>query len=95
MFFNNVQDNLNFRSVKTMGLFGGYENAGPGIPKSELEKKGIFKFFEIYGRKFWKLIELNLIYLLFCIPIITFGPATAALLKIARNYTSACYTGQR
>lgn len=70
-----------------MGLFGGYENAGPGIPKSELEKKGIFKFFEIYKRKFWKLIELNLIYLLFCIPIVTFGPATAALLKIARNYT--------
>ena len=70
-----------------MSLFGGYENSGPGIPKSELEKKGFFKFFEIYGRKFWKLIELNLIYLLFCIPIVTFGPATAALLKVARNYT--------
>ena len=34
-----------------MGLFGNYENAGPGIPKSEIEKKGFFKFWEIYMRK--------------------------------------------
>ncbi len=72
-----------------MGLFGGYENSGPGIPKSEMEKKGIFKFIEIYFGKFWKLVELNLLYLLFCLPIVTFGPATAAMLKIARNYTQA------
>lgn len=70
-----------------MGFFGGYENSGPGIPKSEQEKRGIFKFFEIYGRKFWKMIQLNLIYLLFCIPIVTIGPATASLVKITRNYT--------
>lgn len=70
-----------------MGLFGGYENAGPGIPKSEMEKKGIFKFFEIYFGKFWKLIELNLIFLLFCIPIVTIGPAIAAMMKVTRNYT--------
>ncbi|NLZ46723.1 MAG: DUF624 domain-containing protein [Clostridiales bacterium] len=70
-----------------MGLFGGYGNSGPGIPKSEQQKKGIFKFFEIFGRKFWKLIQLNLIYLLFCIPVVTFGPATASLVKITRNYT--------
>lgn len=72
-----------------MGFFGGYENAGPGIPKSELEKKGIFKFFEIYFGKFWKLIELNLLYLLFCIPVVTIGPATASLMKVARNYTQS------
>lgn len=70
-----------------MGLFGGYENAGPGIPKSEMEKKGIFKFFEIYKGKFWKLIELNLIFLLFCLPIVTIGPAIAAMTKVTRNYT--------
>ncbi len=70
-----------------MGLFGGYENAGPGIPKSELEKKGIFKFFDIYKGKFWKLIELNLIFLLFCLPIVTIGPAIAAMTKVTRNYT--------
>lgn len=70
-----------------MGLFGNYENAGPGIPKSELEKKGFFKFWEIYFRKFWNLILLNLIFLLFCLPIVTIGPAVAGITKVTRNYT--------
>lgn len=70
-----------------MGLFGNYENAGPGIPKSELEKKGIFKFFEIYFRKFWNLVLLNLIFLLFCIPIVTVGPAIAGITKVTRNFS--------
>lgn len=70
-----------------MGLFGNYENAGPGIPKSEIEKKGFFKFWEIYMRKFWNLILLNLIFLLFCLPVVTIGPAVAGITKITRNYT--------
>lgn len=70
-----------------MGLFSNYENAGPGIPKSELEKKGFFKWLEIYKGKFWKLIELNLIFLLFCLPIVTIGPAIAAMTKVTRNYS--------
>lgn len=42
---------------------------------------------EIYGRRCWKLIQLNLIYLLTLIPIITFGPATAAMTKVCRNWS--------
>ena len=48
-----------------MGLFGSnYERAGSGIAKNAPKKKGFFRFFEIFGRKFWKLFELNLLYFL-------------------------------
>ena len=34
------------------------------------EKKGILRFFEIFFRKFWKLIEVNILYSLFFIPVV-------------------------
>ena len=70
-----------------MGLFPNYSSAGPGIPKMPQEKRGIVKFLEVFGRHFWDLVFLNLLYIVFCIPIFTFGPATAALFKVARNYS--------
>lgn len=70
-----------------MSLFQRYDEPGRGIPKAPLEKKGFFKFAEIYGRRCWKLIQLNLIYLLALIPIVTFGPATAAMTKVCRNWS--------
>lgn len=77
---------LKLRSI-TMALFGNYNTPGRGVLKAPQEKKGIFKFFEIYGRHMWKLMELNLLYVVFCIPVITFGPATAAMTKVCRNYS--------
>ena len=93
-----------------MSLFGNYDQPGRGIPKAPAEKKGIFKFFEIYGRRCWKLMGLNVLYFLFfipallagllaywlnsyvpyCLAIITavcFGPATAAMTKVTRNFS--------
>lgn len=70
-----------------MGLFSNYNTAGPGIPKMPQEKKGFFKFMEVFGRHFWDLVFLNLLYIVFCIPIVTIGPATAGLIKVARNYS--------
>ncbi|MGN1113802.1 MAG: YesL family protein [Oscillospiraceae bacterium] len=71
-----------------MSLFKkNYDEPGMGIPKAPMEKKGFFKFFEIYGVRFWRLIELNLIFILACIPIVTFGPAVAGMTKVARNYS--------
>ena len=32
---------------------------GPGVSKDAPEKKRFFLFFELYFRKFWKMIELN------------------------------------
>lgn len=46
-----------------MGLFGrGYQKEGPGVSKDDVEKRKFFLFFELYFRKFWKLIKLNLLY---------------------------------
>ena len=70
-----------------MGLFSNYNSAGPGVPKAPQEKIGFFKFMEVYGRRMWILMGLNLIYLLACIPVVTFGPATAAMTKVARNFS--------
>ena len=50
-----------------MGLFN-YSKPGPGISKDAPKKKGIFLYFELFGRKLSKLISVNLIYLLCSIP---------------------------
>ncbi|MBR1724174.1 MAG: DUF624 domain-containing protein, partial [Ruminococcus sp.] len=57
------------------------------MPRTPYEKKGIFKFIEVYGRRMWQLMGLNLIYLISLIPIVTFGPATAAMTKVCRNWS--------
>ena len=61
--------------------------SGPGISKNQKKTNGFSKFFEIYFRKFWKLLELNLLYFICCIPVVTFGPATAAFTKVMKNYS--------
>lgn len=71
-----------------MALFGlfNYNKPGPGVDKGETNKNRFFYFFELYFRKFWKLLELNLLFLLCCLPIVTIGPAIAGLTYILRNY---------
>lgn len=45
-----------------MGLFGGnYSRPGKGISKEEAAKRN---YFDILGRKFWKLVQVNLLYVL-------------------------------
>lgn len=54
-----------------MGIFGSdYESAGVGIPKNAPKKKGIFRFFELMFRKFWKIVQVNMLYSVFCIPLV-------------------------
>lgn len=66
-----------------MSIFSNsYSKPGPGIPKDLPPKKGISLFFSIFGREFWNLIKLNLIFVLFCIPVVTIGPAYAAMTRI-------------
>ena len=69
-----------------MGLFNkNYNDSGSGVAKRAPQKKTIFRFFDAFANKFWTLFLINLIYFLFCIPIVTFGPATAALTTLMRN----------
>ena len=66
-----------------MGLFGtDYSKPGPGIAKDAPKKKGLRLFFDIYVRVFWELIKLNLFFVLFCIPIVTIGPAFAGMTRV-------------
>lgn len=54
-----------------MSLLGNYDRPGKGVLKTPHEKKGFFKFWEIYGRHMWKLMGLNIIYFGFLIPLFT------------------------
>lgn len=57
------------------GLFGFFDftKPGPGIPKDAPPKPRLIVFFEIYTRKFWKLVTLNLIYSVACLPVLAAG----------------------
>ncbi len=45
-------------------LFGNYNKPGPGVSKEEPPKSAPIRFFVIYGRKFTKLVQLNLIFMI-------------------------------
>ena len=47
-----------------------FDNYSRGLAKPPKEKKGIFKFFEIYGRRMWTLMALNIIYFVIFIPLV-------------------------
>lgn len=53
-----------------MGLFNGYMKEGPGVSKNAPEKHRFFLFFELFGRKFSKLIQLNLMLFVCLIPLV-------------------------
>ena len=69
------------------GLFD-YSKEGPGVSKQQVKKKRFFYFWELYFRKFWKLVTLNLLYFACCIPIVTIGPATAGFTFVLRKMTN-------
>ncbi|MCH5194572.1 MAG: YesL family protein [Oscillospiraceae bacterium] len=72
-----------------MALFGKYDynKAGKGIAKNAPKKKTFFAFLELYFRYAWRLMKLNVVTFIFCIPIVTIGPALAGMTKVLRNYT--------
>lgn len=68
-----------------LGMFN-YSKPGKGISKNGPEKKRFFEFFDVYFRNFGRILKLHFLHLLFCIPIVTIGPATVALVKILHCY---------
>lgn len=68
-----------------MGLFYNNNVSGKGVAKNGPKKKPFFRFWELFANKFWTFFTLNLIYVLFCLPVVTIGPATAALTAMMRN----------
>lgn len=67
----------------------GYEKTGVGIPKNAPKKKGILRFFELFFRKFWKLLEVNILYTVFFIPLVL---ALYAILKVSSVTVTALMT---
>ena len=49
------------------GLFD-YTKEGPGVDPNAPPSPGIVVFFQVFFRKFWKLIQVNLLFVLFNIP---------------------------
>lgn len=62
--------------------FGNYAKPGKGVKKEESQKKRFFLFFELFFRKFSKMIQLNLLFILFCVPSIIVGFGGIYLLGI-------------
>lgn len=54
-----------------MALFGNYDRPGKGVLKTPHEKRGFFKFWEVYGRHMWKLMGMNIVYFAFLTPFFT------------------------
>lgn len=70
-----------------MGFFNkNYNKEGKGVSKNAPKKRRFFLFWELFGRKIGKIIQVNLLFILFSIPIVTIGPATAAYTYVLRNF---------
>ena len=71
------------RGVFIMKLFFDHnKHAGQGIEKNDPKKTGLGLFFDILKREWFELIKLNLLFLLFCLPVITIPAAYTAMCKI-------------
>ena len=53
-----------------MGLFYRYTKPGRGVSKEDVQKSGIPLYFDIFLRRFWKFISINMIYIIASVPAI-------------------------
>lgn len=58
----------------------------PDLKSEDIPKKGVALFWDILKNNFWQLINLNLLFILFCIPILSIGPSLAGLNNVLRNH---------
>lgn len=73
-----------------MSIFPNYNKEGKGVSKADVSgETPIKRFFTEFLHRFWQLILLNLLYIVACVPIITIGPATAAMNYVCRNFSQA------
>ena len=67
-----------------MNFFKGWYGREPKneIRKDTPPKQGIALFFDVLSREFWELCKLNLILILFCLPVVTIPAAITAMCRI-------------
>lgn len=73
-------------NLSFLGFGADYEKAGSGISKNAPRKKPFFQFCEMYFGRLWKMLKLSMLTFLFCIPIVTIGPAIAGMTKVLRTF---------
>lgn len=83
----NMNVQLSKGAIKMAGIFGlfDYTKEGPGVDKNAPPLKGLPLFFSILINHFFKLVGLNLIFLLFCIPVVTIPASIAGMTFVLRN----------
>ena len=70
-----------------MKFFSFKDTEGPGIGTDAERAPAYIRFFKTYFLNFSKMVGLNLVYVFACLPILTIGPATAALNYVMRNFS--------
>jgi uncharacterized membrane protein YesL len=55
---------------------------GPGVPRHAPPKRGLALLASVVRREWWTLIELNLLYVLCCLPLVTIPAAQVAMTRI-------------
>lgn len=68
-----------------MRIFRSLDTPGRGVSKNEREKRGFFRFFELFVRHFWVLVSAELWYFLLSVPVVTSGLANVGLAYICRT----------
>ena len=59
-----------------------FTREGKGVKKDNVVKYDFCSFFQLLVDKFWLLIKLNFLFILFCIPIVTIPASIGALYSI-------------
>jgi uncharacterized membrane protein YesL len=68
-----------------MSLFGNYKTTGAGISKDAPPKKPFFRFWELVFRKFWKLLEVNILMMSSLLPLLA---AALVIYYFIEKYTN-------
>ncbi len=68
-----------------MSLFGNYEKTGAGIAKDAPQKKPFFRYWELTFRKFWKIIEINMLMAAAFLPLLL---AVVVIYYCIQDYTN-------
>ncbi|MCL2056440.1 MAG: DUF624 domain-containing protein [Oscillospiraceae bacterium] len=81
------------------GFFGffDYSKPGKGVRKDEPKRSHFVMFFILLQRKFWKMVQVNILFLLFCLPVVgavaLTGTGTAPSLVLPLTILQLVVTG--
>jgi uncharacterized membrane protein YesL len=69
-------------------LENNFENPETTVENENAPKTRKKLFFEIFKTRVWELFALNILFVIFSIPIITIGPATCGVVRVTRNFAT-------